>query len=47
MGIIRWSLDAAGSAYADQPKDVLIAQGLDNDVLAAPAIKKERRVQAK
>lgn len=43
MGIIRWSLDAAGSAYADQPKDVLIAQGLDNDVLAAPAIKKGKK----
>ncbi len=40
MGIIRWGLDAAGSAYADQPKEVLMASGLSNDVLAVPATKK-------
>lgn len=37
MGIIRWGLQAAGSAYTDQPKEVLICQGLSNDILAAPA----------
>lgn len=40
MGIIRWGLDAAGSAYADQPKEIFTAQGLSNDVLAAPALRK-------
>ena len=43
MGIIRWGLQAAGSAYTDQPKEVLICQGLSNDILAAPAIVKNGR----
>ena len=40
MGIIRWGLDAARGAYADQPKEIFTAQGLSNDVLAAPALRK-------
>ena len=43
MGIIRWGLQAAGSAYTDQPKEVLICQGLSNDILAAPATVKNGR----
>lgn len=42
MGIIRWGLDAAGSAYRDQPKDILLAEGLSQDVLAAPAVRKNK-----
>ena len=37
MGIIKWGLQAAGSAYADQPKESFRASSLSNDVLAAPA----------
>ncbi|MCF0258230.1 MAG: SPFH domain-containing protein [Erysipelotrichaceae bacterium] len=37
MGIIKWGLQAAGSAYADQPKESFRASNLSNDVLAAPA----------
>lgn len=40
MGIIRWGLDAAGSAYRDQPKEMFFSEGLSNDVLAAPAVQK-------
>lgn len=36
MGIIRWGLDAAKSAYKDQPKEMFRAEGLTNDVLAIP-----------
>lgn len=42
MGIIRWGLDAARSAYADQPKEIFTAEGLSNDVLAVPATRKGR-----
>ncbi len=37
MGILRWGIDSARGAYADQPKEVLYAEGLNNDVLAVPA----------
>lgn len=37
MGVIKWGLGAAKSAYEDQPKEVLSAQLLSNDILAAPA----------
>lgn len=37
MGIIKWGVNAARSAYADQPKEVMICEGLSNDVLAVPA----------
>lgn len=37
MGIIKWGLDAARSAYADQPKEILTCENLSNDVLAMPA----------
>ena len=37
MGIIKWGLQAASSAYADQPKESFRASSLSNDVLAAPA----------
>lgn len=43
MGILRWGLDAARSAYADQPKEVLLAEDLSNDILAVPASSKGRR----
>lgn len=42
MGIIRWGLDAAGSAYRDQARDVLVASELSNDVLASPALNKDK-----
>lgn len=43
MGILRWGIDAAASAYADQPKEVLFAEGLNNDVLAVPATAKGKK----
>lgn len=46
MGIIKWGLRTAGSAYADQPKEVLVCEGLSNDILAAPAIEKGKEGRA-
>ncbi len=40
MGIIKWGLGAAGSAYRDQPKEIFTAEGLSNDVLAVPGTEK-------
>lgn len=37
MGIIRWGLDAARSAYADQPKEVFTCENMTNEILAMPA----------
>ncbi|MEY8310214.1 SPFH domain-containing protein [Erysipelotrichaceae bacterium 51-3] len=46
MGIIKWSLDAARSTYADQPKEILTCEGLSNDVLAVPATQKGKNGRA-
>lgn len=43
MGIIKWGLQAGRSAYADQPKEILMAQGLSNEVLAVPAVCKGKQ----
>lgn len=43
MGIIKWGLDAARSAYADQPREVFTASGLSNDRLAVPGTAKNKK----
>lgn len=40
MGIIKWGLNAATGAYADQPKEIFVCEGLSNDVLAVPGTEK-------
>ena len=42
MGILKWGLGAARSAYEEQPKESFRADGMSNDVLAAPAEKVSR-----
>lgn len=40
MGILRWTLDSARSAYKDAPKEMFYANGLSNETLAVPGTQK-------